>query len=174
MSQSTQARKELIDSLNAYLDQEESDETFNFEAINSGHRIHNAVVVLQRKVLRVPLPLPTPRLWWRRLLRWSRRTVKDPYSQQAKRRSDAILFYGGSLLHWAQDELPKLKTKRKRKRGPYQTAYDPEADAKPARDWKAAKHNGTRFIEEFAKDRGLDEDDVRAAIERHRKRPASR
>jgi len=60
------------------------------------------------------------------------------------------------------------------KRGPYKTDYDPEADAKLFRDWKAAKAAGTETIAEFCKARGLDETDTREALERHRSRERRR
>ena len=59
---------------------------------------------------------------------------------------------------------------RKGKRGPYKTDYDGEADRKLAEDWQAAKRSGLRTIAEFCKKRGLNAADVRAAIERDRKR----
>ena len=65
---------------------------------------------------------------------------------------------------------PAGKRKTTGKRGPYKTPYDPKADAKLARDWQAAKRSGTQTVAEFCKDRGLDEIDVREALERHRKR----
>jgi hypothetical protein len=58
----------------------------------------------------------------------------------------------------------------KGKRGAYKTDYDPKDDERLHNDWKAAKREGMRIIAEFARARGLDEDDVRAALERHRKR----
>jgi hypothetical protein len=64
--------------------------------------------------------------------------------------------------------------KRQRKRGRYQTDNDPNADEKLAADWKAAKASGTQTYADFAKDRGLDEGTVKAAVERDRKRKSKR
>jgi hypothetical protein len=62
----------------------------------------------------------------------------------------------------------------KRRRGRYLTPHDPEADAKAARDWLAAKRSGTKTIADFCRSRGKDEGELRAAIERHRKRQKKR
>jgi len=69
---------------------------------------------------------------------------------------------------------PGGKGEQSRKRGAYRTGYDPEADAKLDRDWKAAKAAGTQTVAEFCKARGLDEIDTREALERHRGRQKRR
>ena len=89
-----------------------------------------------------------PRVLLRNLERHRRKFVRD---------AEAVL----------RANVPGRKRRKRRKRGTYQTGNSPREDAKLHADWKASQF---RRIVDFCHKRNLDPDDVRAALDRHRKR----
>ena len=79
-------------------------------------------------------------------------------------------FEGQPALKSGKRTAPPSASVRPKRGRPPRPSEDPEKDYRLFKDWKAAKATGIRSIEEFAKRRGEDSYDVRAALDRHRKR----
>jgi len=69
----------------------------------------------------------------------------------------------------ANGQNPRAR-KRYRRRGPYRTGFDRQAEKGLFEEWQAAKRLGIATIEQFAARRGEDADCVREALERVRNR----